>query len=123
MLRGLIAATVGRPAVLRRVGALARGPWGWVRSVGILVGGATCLGYAPGAWAQSWEPPRERPLLLEVGAVDRTGEPRWPFGAEDGVFSAEKVVFPLRVTSEMPVWEPSMRQTALSSPERTDAST
>lgn len=83
MLRGLIAATVGRPAVLRRVGALARGPWGWVRSVGILVGGATCLGYAPGAWAQSWEPPRERPLLLEVGAVDRTGEPRWPFGAED----------------------------------------
>ncbi len=82
MLRGLIAAAVGRPAALRRRGAPARGPVAG-SVAGAIAAGLACLGYTLGAHAQSWEPPRERPALLDIGAVDETGESRWLFGAED----------------------------------------
>jgi hypothetical protein len=43
---------------------------------------AVLLGARPG-WAQTWVPPRTTPSILEIVAIDATGETPWPFGAED----------------------------------------
>lgn len=52
----------------------------WFRSV---LGGALVLASTTPVVAQTWEPPRSRPVLLEIGTVDATGEDGWLYGAED----------------------------------------
>jgi hypothetical protein len=44
---------------------------------------ASVIFTAQRASAQTWAGPRPTPSLRELVAVDRTGEPRWLFGAED----------------------------------------
>ena len=62
------------------------------------------LGLAPGALAQSWVPARTTPSLVELGSVDRTGEPNWLYGAEDvagdglDTFTAAEQAIDLRTT-------------------------
>lgn len=55
----------------------------WVRRGAASVAGVA-LGLAPAlAGAQSWAPPRATPVLLELSALDASGEAGWLFGAED----------------------------------------
>jgi hypothetical protein len=44
---------------------------------------ASALSASSGAEAQSWAAPRNSPALWQVVDIDRTGEPGWPYGAED----------------------------------------
>jgi hypothetical protein len=41
------------------------------------------LAFSYGASAQTWVAPRTTPSLVEVAAIDATGEENWPYGAED----------------------------------------
>lgn len=105
MLRGLIAATFVSPVWFHRGSA----------QLGTAVMAAlACLAVTFEAGAQSWEPPRTRPVLLDVGTVDRTGEDDWLFGAEDvagdglGTFEEEEQAIDFRtayaVAGEQDLW-------------------
>ncbi|AUX24953.1 hypothetical protein SOCEGT47_054940 [Sorangium cellulosum] len=61
---------------------------GWVRrrawSAPLAVGAALAVVLGPtSSAAQTWTGGRKTPVLDEIVAIDKTGEPRWPFGGED----------------------------------------
>jgi len=48
-----------------------------------LVFSAALASYAESAQAQTWSSARSGPALWQISSLDRTGEPGWPYGAED----------------------------------------
>jgi hypothetical protein len=78
-----VAATCARmlPAMAQHKDGCARGR-SWVAP--LAVGAALGVALVPrSSSAQTWTGGRTTPLLDEIVAIDRTGEPRWPYGDED----------------------------------------
>lgn len=74
---------------------------GWVRrrawSARLAVGAALAVVLGPtSSAAQTWTGGRKTPVLDEIVAVDKTGEPRWPFGSEDVAGDGERFERPER---------------------------